>query len=306
MGIVLPDGTIEVLNNMSPAASLGQLGTNLDMAINNLKTLMNVDIFYVNGAVSASGDGKSWAKAVKTIQEGLNLARYLPGTTTLDYSKNRHAFVFVAPGQYNEQVLFSGYNIHLIGLTYKLGNVDYGVVINKNAAVTTTCVFGFTGGGIEIAGIQIHNEAAIPTLWSPTPGDGCWIHDCVIDGDDTNATYGIEIVDCRNMLIENNRLFNFVTAAIKVGHTGKYFRNSQVRWNHIAGSQGIGILVPLGVTCAAGYGSIIAHNYIIGTCLVGIHQQEAGAFVLVADNWVQATTAVTDAGTGAADNHAAS
>ena len=56
----------------------------------------------------------------------------------------------------------------------------------------------------------------------------------------------------------------------------------------------------------AGDGSIIAHNYIVGTCTIGIHQAAAGAYVLIADNWVQASTAITDAGSGNCDNHTAS
>lgn len=283
--------------------NLGQLGFVGEAFIN----LFYDTVYYVDGANgSDSNSGLSWDKAFATIMKAVNTARYLPGTTTIDSAKGRDKWIFVAPGQYNEQILFSGYNIHLIGISYKIGNVDYGVVINKDEAVTSTCVLGFTGAGIELANLQIHNAAAIPTLFVPTPGDGCWIHDCYLDGDDTNATYGLQISDCRNSIIENNRIFNHVTAGMMLGSNGTWFRNSQVRGNHISGTQGKGIYVPSGTICSAGFGSQIAHNYIMGTCTIGIHQEAAGAYVLIADNWIQASTAVTDAGTGDCDNHTAS
>ena len=306
MNNYLSEKEAAAINSLSPGNQRYNVGVRLRSSLNQGVGFMDEQKYYVHPDGSDENDGLSWESAFKTIQHACNIARYVPGTTTIDSSKGRDKYIFVFPGVYNEQILFSGYNIHLIGLSYKLGNVDYGVVINKDEAVTTTCVVGFTGAGIEIANLQIHNAAAIPTLFVPTPGDGCWIHDCYLDGDDTNATYGIDFEDCRNSIIENNRIFNHVTAGIKLGANGTWFRNSQVMGNHISGSQGKGIDVASGAIASAGYGSIIAHNYIMGTCLIGIHQQNAGAYVLVADNWVQATTPVTDAGTGAADNHNAS
>ena len=294
------------INQLSPGNQLFSVGERIRNALNMGIGFQEEDRYYVKANGSDSNDGLSWETAFKTIQAACNAARYVKGTTTIDSDKNRHKYIFVFPGVYNEQVLFSGYNIHLIGIAYRLGNVDYGVVINKNEAVTTTCVVGFTGAGIEIANLQIHNAAAIPSLYVPTPGDGCWVHNNFIDGDDTNATIGIDWEDCRNSIIENNRIFNHVTCGIQLGDNGTWFRNSQVIGNHIGASQGKGIDVVSGAICGAGFGSLIAHNYVMGTATIGIHQQNAGAYVLIADNWVQATTPVTDAGTGAADNHNAS
>lgn len=307
MNNYLSNAQSKAINNLSPGNQEYLVGTRLKSALDLGVGFMDEQKYYVHPNGSDSNDGLSWETAFKTIQHACNIARYVKGTTTIDDSKSRDKYIFIFPGVYNEQVLFSGYNIHIIGLHYKLGNVDYGVVINKDEAVTTTCVFGFTGAGIEIAGLQIHNAAAIPTFYVPTPGDGCWVHDNFMDGDETNATYGILWADCRNSIIENNRVMGHVTAEIQVGTDGStWFRNSQVKGNHISSAGGKGIYVPTGTICGAADGSIIAHNYIIGTATVGIHQESAGAYVLVADNWVQATTPVTDAGTGAADNHNAS
>lgn len=302
----LSNGEAQAINNLMPGNQNVGLGDQLQYSLANMVNFRYGDKYYVSKRGSDSNDGLSWESAFKTIQHACNIARYSPNTTSIDYGTARHKYIFIEPGQYNEQVLFSGYNIHVIGMTYNLGNVDYGVVINKDEAVTTTCVFGFTGAGIEIANLQIHNAAAIPTLFVPTPGDGCYVHDCYIDGDDTNATIGIDWNDCRNSVISNNRIFNHVTCGIQLGANGTWFRNSKVEWNHIAGSQGKGIDVVSGAICGAGFGSSIMHNTIVGTCATGIHQQNAGAYVLIGDNWVQATATVTDAGTGAADNHDAS
>lgn len=306
----LSSGEALAINNKDAVAQNTQMGSAIQTALMGNIGWKDNERYYVDSAngidTQANDQGKSIDKPFRTIMYALNVARYVAGTTTIDSAKNRRKYVFVMPGVYNEQILFSGYNISLIGLQYKIGNVDYGVVINKDEAVTTTAVVGFTGAGIEIANLQIHNAAAIPALYVPTPGDGCYVHDNVIDNDDTNATYGIQWPDCRHSLIENNKIIDFQTAGISVGGSGTWFRQSMIRGNHIMGATGIGIEVATGTICAANQGSVIASNYIVGTCTVGIHQKVAGAYVLIADNWIQATTALTDAGTGDADNHTAS
>jgi len=303
-------GEANHINNMNKEAQNVRLGDAVKTALVGNIGWKDGERLYVDSLIGidteANGQGQSLDKPFKTIQYALNVARYVPGTTNIATAKNRRRYVFVAPGVYNEQILFSGYNISLIGLMYKLGNVDYGVVINKDGAVASTGVLGFTGAGIEIANLQIHVEEAIPAIIVPTPGDGCWIHDCVLDGDGVNATYGIQIPDCRHTIIESNKIIDFQTAGISVGGSGTWFRQSAIIGNHVMGDSGIGISVETGTICTAVQGSVIAHNYIVGACTVGIHQKEAGAYVLIADNWIQATTPVTDAGTGAADNHNAS
>lgn len=306
----LSEGEAQTINNMLKEAQNVRLGDAVKTALQGGVGFLDNERYYVNGLIGidtqANDQGKSKDKPFRTIMYALNVARYVPGTTTIDSSKNRRKIIYVAPGVYNEQILFSGYNISLIGEMYRVGNVDYGVVINKDEAVTSTAVVGFTGAGIEIANLQIHNAAAIPAIYVPTPGDGCYVHDCVIDNDDTNATYGIQWPDCRHSRIEYNKIIDFQTAGISVGGSGVWFRQSEIVGNKIAGSTGIGIEVATGTICTARQGSLIGHNHIIGTCIVGIHQKQAGIYVLIADNWIQAVTAVTDAGTGNCDNHTAS
>jgi len=267
-----------------------------------------VDASRTNGAgVSESGDGSSWDQAFITIQEGVNAARYTKGTTTINSDKDRNKYVFVAPGQYNEQVLFSGYNIHVIGTQpINCNNGDYGVVINYDGAIASTCVVGFTGAGIELANLFINNAEAIPSLYVPSPGDGCWVHDCFINGDETNATYGIQWTDCRNSVIENNKIMGHVTAEIYVGGSGAWFRNSSINNNHISSGATKGIHIDGSTICGAGDSSMIKDNVVIGNGTTGIHQDSASASIMVIGNYTSKdwTTDITDDGGDAINNFA--
>ena len=142
----------------------------------------------VNG--SDNNNGRSWDQAMATIQAAVNLARYLPGTTTIDDTKDHFATVFVRAGHYNEQVLFSGYNIRLIGVPVHMGK-DYGASLNYNGEVVSTACLAFSGSGIEISGFFINNSGgAIPGIWC-AGGDNNWIHHNVIDCGGVGA-YGIK------------------------------------------------------------------------------------------------------------------
>lgn len=302
-----------ILNAMNPAAQRAKLGDKVFYASSGYMVKPGDNQYFVDASVQVSGDGLSWETAYKTIDEAIDKARYKNGTTTIEgddgNNKDRRKFVWIWPGQYNEQLLFSGYNISVCGvMPINQCNGDWGgVVINYDAAVTTTCVMGFTGAGIELSNLWIHNAAAIPTLYVPSPGDGCWVHDCFFDGDGTLATYGIQWLDCRNSTISNNKIMGHVTAEIAVGNGGAtWFRNSAIVGNHISTAATSGIIVVAATICGASDGSIIHQNTIVGTATTGIHQDSAGAYVLVSDNWIQASTAVTDDGTGACDNHTAS
>ena len=189
-----------------------------------------LDICYVDASVGASGDGKSWENAKLTIQEGLNQVRRLGDGSTLDDTKDRHKFVLVWPGQYNEKIAFSGYNIHLIAIGLK-SNGDYGVVINYDDAITADYVMAFSGAGLEIANICIQSTKAIPILYLADTSDAVYVHDCWIKGDNSKTvTIGIQ-GNIKNSIIENN-IINGCITGINIAN-GAWFNNTIVRKNKI-------------------------------------------------------------------------
>lgn len=123
--------------------------------------------WYVDGAVSSSGDGTSWETAFKKIQEGIDAAS--------DGDE-----VVVAPGTYLENIRFKGKNIILtstnpldpdiVGNTIIDGN-EAGSVVNFSGTETEACILsGFTirngrtsgpGGGICGAEADSHTRATI-------------------------------------------------------------------------------------------------------------------------------------------------
>ena len=281
----------------------------IEAAFDELRTLVNpyADIIYVDGSVSSSGDGSTWAKAYETIQEGVNAARYTAGTTTINTDKDRMKIVYVAPGQYNEQVLFSAYNVHLIGVQ-PFGNIDYGVVVNYDGSSGAPAAMAFSGAGCSIQNIQINMTEAYPALYMSVM-DGCLLRNITCKGDGTNATIGIWVPNMKESVIDNCHIHDFQTAGIHVGQGDggdTYFCTSEIKNCKISGDTGTGILVHANAVASAALGSFIHQNKIVGTMTTGIHQDHNAAYVLISDNWIQATTAVTDDGTGAADNHTAS
>jgi len=172
------------------------------------------DLVFVNAAVGASGDGRTWENAKKTIQEGLNTARLQGDGTTVDTVKGRHKFVFVYPGQYNEKILAEGYNIHLIGLP-GWSNGTYGVVVNYNNAITANYVTKLLGAGWEISGITFAGAKAFPILVLGTTtgatSEGNYIHDVWIKGDASKTvTIGIS-ANIKTSIFENIKINGCIT-----------------------------------------------------------------------------------------------
>jgi hypothetical protein len=218
------------LNNSSPINQNIQVGNKLRLALNGAIGFKEDERYYVNGITGYdSNDGKSWETAFKTIQHACNVARYRPGTTTLDTTKDRDKYIFIAPGQYNEQILFSGYNIHLIGLGPR-SNGDYGVVVNYDDAIASTAVIGFTGAGLEISNICFQTTKAIPIILLGTggnPADGAWIHDCWFKGDNSKTcTIGIS-AEIKNSVIEDTIINGCITGINFAA--GVWFNNSILR-----------------------------------------------------------------------------
>lgn len=294
------DGEALVINNMNKEAQNTQLGSAVKTALMGNIGWKDDERYYVDGIIGvdsqANDRGKSLDMPFKTIQYALNVARRIPGTTTLDTTRNRRKYIFVMPGQYNEQLLFSGYNISLIGLG--LGNIsngDYGVVINYNDAIVSTGVIGFTGAGIEIANICFQCSQAIPIMLAGLGGnvaDAAWIHDCWFKGDNSKTcTIGIS-GELKNSLIENN-IINGCITGINIA-AGKWFNMTVVRKNKITNVTN-GINIAATAVCTE---SEISGNKVIGSSTSIVNGQATD--VIIFENAVK--PALTDAGAAEGDN----
>jgi hypothetical protein len=258
----------------------------------------------VNGSDVYSG--LSWKKAKQTIMAAINLARYLPGTTTIDDTKDHKTLVLIAPGHYNgEDIWFSGYGIDIVGAAHGRPGGDYGVAINYDAAQDTNAVIAFSGSGISLRNLHINVEEAIPGIWC-SAGDNNLIENCVIisDGD---MTYGMNMASLEGSVIQDCSIRDFATAGIykdNAGHAiqGGIYRCQIGGENLTAGADGI-----LFDNCVKDGTFVIRDNFIDvragGVGSVGISIAGTGT-LWVAENHLRVhTTPITHGGDGRTVNY---
>ena len=280
------------IDNLSPGNQLHGVGSKLRNALSSGFTWKEAQRYYVDSVNgSDTNDGLSWETAYRTIQYACNIARYVPGTTTIDTSKDHHKVIYIASGQYNEQILFSGYNIHLIGVSAK-SNGEYGVVVNYDDAIAATAVLGFSGSGLEISNICFQTTKAIPILLLSSVSDGVHVHDCWIKGNNAKTpTMGISAA-IKNSLIERN-IINGCITGINVA-AGAWFNNSIVRDNKITNvTNGIAI-----ANTAVPTESQISHNHVVGSGTSIVNGQATD--VIITENYTKPI--LTDAGAASGDN----
>lgn len=222
-------------------------------------------VWYVDSVNGSDGnDGRSWDNAYATLDKGIDQARYLPGTTTIDDTKDANKLVLVAPGHYNEgEILFSGYNITVMGVGPGVPGKDYGVSINYDGAADATAALAFSGSGISLINLHIYCDFAAPAVYC-AGGDNNLIRNCVIECDGTNATYGIQMNSMKGSRIENCVISGAKTAGIYVaGGANRYFIHGWIKDTLVysATSNTTGILVD---------NTITAYNAAIERCKVSL------------------------------------
>jgi len=240
---------------------------------------------------SDANDGSDWDHAFLTLQAAINKARYPEGSTTLDYTdKNRAKVVAVWPGHYNEgEILWSGYNLNIIGVGVEVPGGDYGAVINYDLAADSVAAFAFSGSGNSIQNLYIKSDYAGPVLYC-AGGDNNLIRNVGIEGDGTNCTYGIQMDSMKGSRVEGCYVTGCITSGIYVsGGANHYFIDGKIADNHVfnAASNGKGIYVAAGNVC---HNAAIDHNHVelsTGTSAIGIHVDATSAgYPLVTDNYV--------------------
>lgn len=254
---------------------------NYARSIENGNRVVYVDVANTSGAE----DGKTWGTAWNTLTEGINAARYDYGTTDLDDDKNQHAYVFIAPGQYNKTsyTSVSGYGLHLIGVAR--GNGDYGVTINYDGLFTglyaplvgSVCEF-------ELANMTICVDKALPAMHLMV-ADYVKIHNVYFKGDNNSCTVGLQIDNAKHVEIYDCIFAGWETAGIHItGGADQYFIFNNIHDNIFLADAsgtagGAGILID---NTSTSYGSVIRDN------VFALDGQGSGAFAV--DNNSTSTT----------------
>ncbi len=101
---------------------------------------------YVDGSVQVSGDGTSWDKAFKTIQEGIDAAS--------------EGAVVVAPGTYLENVRFKGKNITLRSIDPLDAAIVANTIVDGNQAGSVVNFDGTENAACVLSGFTIRNGSA--------------------------------------------------------------------------------------------------------------------------------------------------
>ena len=260
--------------------------------------------FFVDDSIGSdtAHDGLSPDRPFKTITKGINAARCKEANSTAASirTRNHSAWVFIAPGKYNEQLIFDAthkdklFGIHIIGLAHGVPGKDYGVSINYDGAIDdANGVVCIQGNGNHISGLHIFCAEAIPalSLASGHMGDGNLVENCVIAADE-NMTYGIECGSLKGSTIRNCYIRGAVTAGIHCsGGADIYAIEGAIENNQISGDSP-GILIDAGVTVSWGYR--IHHNHVFAGANKGIDVNCGGSLnVLVTDNFVVTSGATT-------------
>ena len=205
---------------------------------------------YVDGSVSASGDGTSWATAFKTIQEGIGWS--VAGDA-----------VIVAEGIYAERILFNRKNIVLrstdpsdptvVANTIIVGNQLGSVVVFSGTEAENCALSGFTirngkgesGGGIYGGTPQKKTRAAITNNVvtgnvATAYGGGLYCCDGAIENNaisGNSAPSGAGLYDCDGTVRGNIIVGNTTAAPYGYGR-GLYGCDGTIENNTICGNTG--------------------------------------------------------------------
>jgi hypothetical protein len=215
------------------------------------------DTWYVNGDKSASGNGKSWDRAFKTITEAIT-------------ASSADDVIFVAPGDYDEgaALAITQENLRIIGP----GNdARQQAMIWSNAA--SHHLMTINAHNVEIAGLgftQTKDTYDCIQVSTTASYFKVWIHDCRFDGYG-QGEHGVHLgttYDSPDNCIEWNKFRAFQTAAIYM-----YTTRGTCRHNYIATAAGaIGIHLPA-------TGANRPENFVTDNDILGVNSTDTGITV---------------------------
>lgn len=204
------------------------------------------NVWYVDGDISASGDGKRWDHAFKTIQEGVTAASagdivYVAERLITDYSGD--------PTNYAETVIipYATSNLSLIGVGK--GRTQGGLPQLKAATGSTAHItirapgclianIGINGYGATGGGILLDDDYAAKAAFG-TSIVNCHLKNC-IPSTATNAATGGAIYttsagNAWQVLISGNRFYKNVGDVCLVGTSNTQPQDWIIENNHFSG-----------------------------------------------------------------------
>jgi len=172
-------------------------------------------VWYVDASVTASGHGKTWGKAFKTITEAVAVA-------------SNYDTIAVAAGDYDEgavinitqeglRIIGSGSQTRQVSLWYTSSASHHIVTINAH--------------NVEISGMafyQTKNNKDCIRVSTTASYFKAWIHDCWLSGAGTGE-YGVHTgttYDSPDIMVEDCQFKDFATACIYANTTRGIFRNN--------------------------------------------------------------------------------
>jgi len=153
--------------------------------------------------------------------------------------------------------------------------------------IGTPCIVGVQGSGNTFRNLFIECQTAFPALWLAA-GDNNLVENCVISGDNTNMTYGIDCSSLKGSTIRDCDISGFMTAGIR---GDGYCIQGGIMDCRIFGKQAApGILIE---ATASTWNFVVGHNHVDvldgGAGAIGIDIDTTN-LVMVTENFVRAHT----------------
>lgn len=240
--------------------SQGRLTSNLGMEPFSAGTNDgNPSIWYVDGNVVSSGDGRAWASAFKTVAEGL-AAAHTYQTTSGNRAWAHRSTVYVAGDDLDEDLTKFAEKTDVIGVGSDDGRKGPAILGNHVLEAASTDTYA----GCRFINITFTPEAAGPVVTIPTGQNGIEFIGCKFEWAAASTT-GILITASADMVVDNCEFIKgsstgFSTAAISIaaGAAGQ----TTITNNYI--DSGVGVLLNASTT---GEGIRIDNNVFVSVTL---------------------------------------
>lgn len=214
------------------------------------------ETWYVDASVPASGDGRTWETAFKTIREGI------PAASDRDT-------VIVAPGTYVENIYFAGKNVVLTSADPLDPTVVANTIIDGRQSGSVVSFSGTEDDTCVLSGFTIRDGDAAAAMRAGGINGGTWpqrnhaiIRNNVIR--DNLGFSGGGVAYCDG-LIENNLVFGNIAEG---SGGGLDFCNGIIRNNTVVGNRVTGFISPDQTWTAGEGGGLYACDGTIVNCIV--------------------------------------